>query len=458
MSTNKRIKILFYNKNKSGVNYFRTLTPAIHLDKHYIDDFDITINSEFDPTSDEGMVYMKSFDIIHYHQYLTNVTPLMVKISEELKNNNTKLILDLDDYWILDNKHPKYYRFKEDNVSQMIETNIKLADYITTTTELLGEEIKKVSGKNNIIILENSIDPETMPQFENNRTKDDVVRIMYLGGSTHFHDIKQLEGVANMLNCDPETKNKYKFINVGWDMRGEKHETMFNQDLKKELEDRKLFTQKLLNEIIKSNTDESKIKSMPEDLKLKYSGRYFNIQKRPWKPNEIPYYHYENFLSDNYRVIDDKNYLNWLKTYSNTDYPNETKYARRWTQPANKYAYYLNEADVVIAPLENTKFNNMKSCLKQIEAWSRKLVVICSDVIPYNVDGKHMENCILIPNKPNSKKHWFKALKKVIIDKELRKELGNNLYKDFSKKYNLNIINKKRSEFYKSIITDEETI
>ena len=226
---NKRIKILFYNKNKSGVNYFRTLTPAIHLDKNYSDDFDVTINSDFDPTTDEGLEYMKSFDIIHYHTNLTPISGLMVNISNELKKNNIKLVLDLDDYWKLDNKHPKYYQFKENNISQMIETNIKIADYITTTTDLLAAEIKKVSGRDNVIVLENSIDPKTMPQFENKRTKSDIVRIMYLGGSTHLHDIKQLEGVANMLNLDIETKNKFKFINVGWDMRGEKSQIVFNQ-------------------------------------------------------------------------------------------------------------------------------------------------------------------------------------------------------------------------------------
>ena len=50
----------------------------------------------------------------------------------------------------------------------MIETNIKIADYITITTDLLAEI--KVSGRDNVIVLENSIDPKTMPQF-NKRTK-----------------------------------------------------------------------------------------------------------------------------------------------------------------------------------------------------------------------------------------------------------------------------------------------
>ena len=449
---NKRIKILFYNKNRSGVNYFRTLTPAVHLDKNYSDDFDVTINSDFDPTTDEGLEYMKSFDIIHYHTNLTPISGLMVNISNELKKNNIKLVLDLDDYWKLDNKHPKYYQFKENNISQMIETNIKIADYITTTTDLLAAEIKKVSGRDNVIVLENSIDPKTMPQFENKRTKSDIVRIMYLGGSTHLHDIKQLEGVANMLNLDIETKNKFKFINVGWDMRGEKSQIVFNQQLKKELENRNQFTQKLLNEIHKSKGIESNIKTLPEDLRKKYEGVIFNVQKVKFKPDEIPYYEYEKILSDNYRIIDDKKYLKWLTTYSDGNYDNESKYARRWTQPANKYAYYLNEADVIIAPLLNTKFNNMKSCLKQIEGWSRKLAVVCSDVAPYNIDGKNMENCILIPDKPNNKKHWFKALKKLIINDKLREYLGENLYKDFSKKYHLDVVNRKRVLFYKEII------
>ena len=37
------------------------------------------------------------------------------------------------------------------------------------------------------------------------------------------------------------------------------------------------------------------------------------------------------------------------------------------------------------------------SNLKQVECWTRKLPIVCSDIPPYSVHGKHMENCMLVP-------------------------------------------------------------
>lgn len=451
-----KIKILFFNKNKTGVNYFRTLTPAVHLNKNYSNDFYIDINSDFDTTTDDGLEYMKKFNIVHYHTSLSPITSMMIKISNELKNNNVKLIMDIDDYWELDRNHPKFFLSKKNNLKSSILTNLKIADYVTTTTELFAKEIRKITGKDNVFVLPNAIDPEIMHQFENNKSNlyNGIVKIMYLGGSTHLKDLEQLEGVANMLNADNKTKGKFMFFNVGWDMRGEKREIIFNQNLRRELEKIGLWTQNNVKKIINSNGDISKLKFIPEYLINSFKNNIFVENKRGFKPDEIPYYYYEKIFTDNYKIIDDKDYLNWLKTYSNGYYPNETKYARRWTKPVNEYAYNLNDADVVIAPLLNTKFNNMKSPLKMVECWSRKIPVVCSDVPPYNIVGKHMYNCLLIPDKPNNKKYWYRELKKLILDENLRKEIGENLYNDFSKKYHLDVVNQKRVELYKNIIKD----
>ena len=125
------------------------------------------------------------------------------------------------------------------------------------------------------------------------------------------------------------------------------------------------------------------------------------------------------------------------------------------------YATVLDETDIAIAPLADHEFNNMKSNLKQVECWTRKLPVVCTDVVPYNVHGKHMENCVLIPTKNNKgqtrknlEKFWYKNLKTLILNPELRKELGENLYKEFGKKYHLKNVTAKRAEFYDNIVME----
>jgi glycosyltransferase involved in cell wall biosynthesis len=96
----------------------------------------------------------------------------------------------------------------------------------------------------------------------------------------------------------------------------------------------------------------------------------------------------------------------------------------------------------------------MKSNLKQVECWTRKLPIVCSDSKPYNVDGKHMENCILIPNKKNTFKYWKKYLTSLILDEELRTKLGEQLYEDFKEDYNLAKVTEKRAQFYKEVVRE----
>lgn len=192
---------------------------------------------------------------------------------------------------------------------------------------------------------------------------------------------------------------------------------------------------------------------IPNELKNKYRNKIFNESKRSIKSEESVYYQYEKILTDNHNMIKNEDYLSWLMNFErNIKYDNEGNYARRWTEKANIYAKVLDETDIVLAPLSDNKFNHLKSNLKQVECWSRKLPIVCSDIPPYNIHGKHMKNCILIPPEKNARKYWIKNLKKLILDPNLRKELGENLYNDFKDEYHLTNVTKKRADFYKRII------
>ena len=92
--------------------------------------------------------------------------------------------------------------------------NLKIADYVTTTTDLFASEIRKVTGKDNVGVFYNSIDPAMMKQFQDNRKPDPdgLVRITYMAGSSHMGDVEQLDGVFNVLYNDPQLHDKFKVI------------------------------------------------------------------------------------------------------------------------------------------------------------------------------------------------------------------------------------------------------
>jgi hypothetical protein len=452
-----KIRILFYNLDGAGVNYFRTLTPAMEIERNHSDKFYVEINPQIDFNDPKFVDYLKTFHIIHYHRQFLSDTRQMVQLAKELRESGTILIADIDDYWELNKKHPFYSLSLEKKLHIPIIENLKIADYVTTTTDLFANEISKVSGKSidKIGVFYNSIDPIWMKQFQNNwkADPDGRVRITYMAGSSHMGDVEQLEGVFNVLSNDPELKDKFKVIIAGWDTEGNTTDITFNQEFATELQRKGLWTTEVVKAINKTRGDVDQIPKLPQDMKDKYRGNVFKSQQRDIRSEESVYYNYEKILTNNHNMIKNQDYLQWLMNFErNIKYEDEGNFARRWTQKANSYATVLDETDIVIAPLADNSFNRMKSNLKQVECWTRKLPILCSDIPPYNVHGKHMENCVLIPAKDNAHKYWHKYLKKLILNADLRKQLGDNLYEDFKVKYNLAEVTKKRVEFYEAAV------
>jgi glycosyltransferase involved in cell wall biosynthesis len=450
-----KIRILFYNLDGAGVNYFRTLTPATELDRNHSEDFYVEINPELDFNDPKTIDYLKTFHIIHYHRQFLPDPKQMQLLATELRKSGVILIVDIDDYWQLHKNHPFYGLAQEKKMHIPILENLKIADYVTTTTDIFADEIRKVTGKDNVMVFYNSIDPTWMKQFQNNwkPDPDGRVRITYMAGSSHMGDVEQLDGVFNVLNGDPMLHDKFKVIIAGWDTEGNTTDITFNQEFGTELQKLGLWTIGNVKIINKSRGNVDLIPGLPEALKEKYRGKVFNQEQRDIKSEESVYLVYEKILTDNHRNIQDKDYLEWLGNFErNVKYDNEGNFARRWTQKANTYAQVLDETDIVIAPLADNPFNRMKSNLKQVECWTRKLPIVCSDIPPYDVDGRHMENCVLIPAEKNARKYWQKYLKRLILDADLRKQLGEQLYEDFKEEYNLAEVTKKRAEFYKAAV------
>jgi hypothetical protein len=452
---NGKIRILFYNLDGAGVNYFRTQTPAQELDRNHGEEFYTEINPQLDFNDPKLIDYLKSFHIIHYHRQFLGDTQQMLQLANELKKSGTILICDIDDYWNLHKKHPFYGLAVEKKLHIPILENLKIADYVTTTTDLFAEEIRKVTGKDNVGVFYNSINPTWMKQFQNNwkPDPDGLVRITYMAGSSHMGDMEQLEGVMNVLSNDWQVKDKFKVIIAGWDTEGNTTDITFNQEFGQELQKIGLWNTDTVKIINKTHGNVDMIPKLSEALKEKYRGKVFSQNQRDIKSEESVYLVYENILTDKHRMINNPDYIQWLNNYErNVKYDNEGNFARRWTQKANTYATVLDETDIVIAPLADNSFNRMKSNLKQVECWTRKLPIVCSDMPPYNVDGKHMENCVLIPTEKNAHKYWVKYLKRLILDADLRKQLGEQLYEDFKDEYNLATVTKKRAEFYRAAV------
>lgn len=112
--------------------------------------------------------------------------------------------------------------------------------------------------------------------------------------------------------------------------------------------------------------------------------------------------------------------------------------------PIMEYMNFYNEADISIVPLVESKFNSMKSNLKVLEAATKKIPVVVSNVDPY----RGCPYTIKVDKQPD----WYKNLKKLANDAIYRKEMGDANYEWCAENFHLDKINLLREQLYRSLI------
>jgi glycosyltransferase involved in cell wall biosynthesis len=404
-----KIKLLAIPSDNHGVGKYRILDPYKFIGNHFSDDVhvDISFNVE-----DNDSVFL-DYDVVVFHSFIHKLSAEknLERISW-LRSKGIKVIMDIDDFWNVDQRHPMFGQLKANKVPETKVSFMRSVDYITCTTELFATEIKNKLGVKNVIVFPNAID-ENEAQFKPEKTESDRVRFGWLGGSSHLHDLELLkQGIDGVLN---QFKDKTQFVLCGFDLRG------------------------TVNEINKQTNE---------------------VRQRPVRPEETVWSKYEQFFTSNYKYIDEE-YKQYLLTYNQTDYPNsDVSYRRRWTQEINKYAFNYNHFDVSLAPLYESYFNACKSELKVIEAGFHKKAIISSDVKPYSTilttsinQGVYNNtgNALLVEPRKNHK-DWTKHMKRLIESPSMIEDLGNKLYETVKDKYSLKNVCKDRVDFLKIFV------
>jgi hypothetical protein len=180
----KKYKILVIPSDKTGVGFYRSTKPHIHLQEMYPDLFHVDI--DYQPNLNDEQ-FLKQYDLIHYHRTIGSYEDVK-NLLTRLENLGITTVMDLDDYWDPGPHHPSHTLIKSKGIDKLILENIKSAKNVTTTTPLFANEIKKYNK--NVFVLENSIDPREK-QFQPNPESSERVRIGWLGGSC-FDDTTEI--------------------------------------------------------------------------------------------------------------------------------------------------------------------------------------------------------------------------------------------------------------------------
>jgi glycosyltransferase involved in cell wall biosynthesis len=371
------------------------------------------IHVDISYNADNNDEFFLNYDIVVFHTFIhqTNHDDNIKRINW-LKSKGIKVIMDIDDLWFVDQRHPMYHQVKASKIGNMKIEMLKLVDYVTTTTSIFAQTIKDRLKIKNVEIFPNAVN-EDEPQYKINKTESDKIRFGWLGGSSHLFDIELMSnGISTTHNS---YKDKVQFVLCGFDLRGTVTE-------------------------IDSQTNQQR--------------------NRPIKPNETVWYKYEKIFTDNYSVINDE-YKTYLNSFTDTPYDDVNEpYRRRWTKEINSYATNYNTFDVSLAPLVESLFNANKSQLKVIEAGFYKKAIIASEADPYTLDlisavdnGVFNKNGnALLVNPKRNHKDWAKNMKRLIENPNMIEDLGERLYETVKDKYSLKKVCQDRVEFFKSII------
>ena len=334
---------------------------------------------------------------------------LSIQVIPILNSMGIITIADIDDYWLPGKEHPLHQLIIQEKIHEKIVNNLKLAKYVTTTTEIFADEIRKFNK--NVVIFPNAIDPKE-GQFNEPTEESDLVRVGWLGGSSHLHDLMLLDGMVSKLS---DIKDKLQYVVCGFDTRG------------------------MMTEINQATGEQT---------------------RRPIKPHETVWYDYEKIFTNNYSIVQPE-YKNHLELFVETPFENEKNlpYRRVWTKPVTSYARNYSKFDISLAPIKQHMFNKVKSQLKVIEAGFYKKALIATNYGPYTIDLKHSMkngeftdgNALLVDDARNHS-DWAKYVKKLVQNPNMRIDMGERLYEHVSQRYSLEVVTKTRAEFYKSIV------
>jgi glycosyltransferase involved in cell wall biosynthesis len=402
-----KINVLVLASDKTGVGKFRSLDPHVYLQNMYPNDFHVDI--DYEPKVND-MNYWKKYQIVHVHRNIGQSYESTPNLIKTLKSLGIIVIVDLDDYWLPTSEHPIHHLIVQHKIHEKIIANLREASYVTTTTKVFADEISKINK--NVIVLPNAIDPNEA-QFKQPTSESDKIRVGWLGGSSHLHDLMLLDGFVQKNGKD--INDKLQYVLCGFDVRGTMTE-------------------------INQKTGEQK--------------------QRPILPHETVWASYESIFTDKYNIIDE-NYKKFLLDFKEAEYKTdiELPYQRVWTKPATSYAMNYSKFDISLAPIKNHIFNRMKSQLKVIEAGFYKKAIIASNIGPYTIDLKHClkngefvdGNAMLVEEHRNHS-DWSKFIKKLVQNPNLITDMGERLYETVKDEYDLRNVTKTRAEWYKSLI------
>jgi len=194
------MKIIGIVNQNSAPDYHRVYTPLMNMDA------DVHITNKLTEEQLE-----KGCDVLVINRFAFYNTA--DEISAWREKYKFKLVIDIDDYWILESGHILAPYWEHYNVANTIIDNMIQADIVTCTHWRLAEKIETYNK--NVYILPNAI-PSGFEQFKPERIYSDKVRLMWQGSITHMDDVAILRNPMKKIHSDSQLNKKIQTVFGGY--------------------------------------------------------------------------------------------------------------------------------------------------------------------------------------------------------------------------------------------------
>ena len=200
------MRIMAVGDRFSGVSYHRLFLPIAFLKREKAFFSDTLYEKEL----------AEGYDIVLINRCIfeeNKVNPIHDVMQVKAKYG-FKLVVDVDDYWNLD----QWHILKHGYPTQQIMDYIMAADMVTTTNEKLRDRILSINK--NVYVVPNAL-PFGQDQFINDIVPTEGIegrcRFVYAGGVTHQRDLDILHNPMKRVATDTELNKLTHFTICGYD-------------------------------------------------------------------------------------------------------------------------------------------------------------------------------------------------------------------------------------------------
>lgn len=179
-----------------GCSYHRVELPAMYMrDRVLADPYGIVILPNAPRLDGLGIT---PGSILFFNRVPTMSEEHVLEMKDKLR---LKIVVDIDDHWILYPHHEMAQAWRDTKTNEQIERWIRIADMVFVTNERLKIAASNINS--NVHIVKNSL-PFGHYQFGSLHDRRRPIDIIYAAGSSHLYDLSELKGLMKRLGTTKE--------------------------------------------------------------------------------------------------------------------------------------------------------------------------------------------------------------------------------------------------------------